>query len=184
MADFEKIDRNLQRLFKANAPNQHVDAYLQSEGVTPQQVSEWKNRPKNTYESYVKPVIDGAADVAQGAYTAVVGKHDPKFKGLPGIENASGIIDPGAEMAAVSDAAYHDVYKKNLGDRYLGTETDANGYQVITFRGDDGKPQKAYVNRPGLDWQDVNRGISSAVPYMATAFGWRRASFLGCWNWC
>ena len=171
MADFEKIDRNLQRLFKAKAPDQHVDAYLQSEGVTPQQVSEWKNRPKNTYESYVKPVIDGAADVAQGAYTAVVGKHDPKFKGLPGIEGASGIIDPGAEMAAVSDAAYHDVYKKNLGDRYLGTETDANGYQVITFRGDDGQPQKAYVNRPGLDWQDVNRGISSAVPYMATAFG-------------
>lgn len=116
-------------------------------------------------------ILGTIANLPQAAYTAVVGKQDPQYQGLPNIERASGIADPMAEMFAVSDDAYADVYKKNLGDRYIGTFRDANGYPIIRFRGKDGQEQMAYVNRPGLDAQDVNRGIASALPYVAAATG-------------
>jgi len=171
MADFEKIDRNLKRMFEAKAPDEHVSAYLASEGVTAEQVSQWKQQPKTAYEEYVKPVVDSAAGMAQSAYTAVAGKHDPKFKSLPSIEDASGIIDPYAEMSGANDAGYADIYQKSLGDRFMRRFKDSNGYEIIEFRGQDGKPQQAYVNKPGLDSKDVNRAIGSALPYMATAYG-------------
>lgn len=136
----------------------------------------WKSAPlaegePTTYDQYVAPVVKGVTDAAQGAYTAVVGKHDPKFKGLPSIEHAAGIMDPMAEMTGVSDAAYGDIMRKNLGDRFISSERDANGYEVVTFRGKDGQPQQAYINKPGLDGSDVNRAISVAVPYMLAASG-------------
>lgn len=171
MADFEKIDRNLKRMFEAKAPDEHVSAYLASEGVTPEQISQWKQQPKTAYDEYVKPALNRAAGMAQSAYTAVAGKHDPKYQGLPSIENASGIIDPYAEMSGANDAGYADIYQKSLGGRFMRRFKDANGYEIIEFRGQDGKPQQAYVNQPGLDSKDVNRAIGAALPYMATAYG-------------
>lgn len=116
-------------------------------------------------------VLGTIAGLPRAAYDAVVGKQDPRFAGLPSIERASGIIDPQAEMFGVSDEAYADIYKKNLGDRFIGMTRDANNYPIIRFRGKDGQEQQAYVNRPGLDTQDVNRAISSSLPYVAVASG-------------
>ena len=45
---------------------------------------------------------------------------------------------------------------------------DANGYEIIEHRGPDGKPAMAYVNKPGLDFNDVSRGVVGAVPYVAS----------------
>lgn len=184
MADFGKIDRNLQRLFSARAPDQDVEAYLASEGVTADQVAQWKQSngvssqppavPAATpqqppAESQGGGILGTIAGIPRAAYDAVVGKQDPQFAGLPSIERASGIIDPQAEMFGVSDDAYADIYKKNLGDRFIGMTRDANNYPIIRFRGKDGQEQQAYVNVPGLDAQDVSRAISSSVPYMAAA---------------
>lgn len=169
MADFGKIDRNLKRLYQQNAPDDDVQAYLAAEGVTAEQVASWKDG-----QSSGGGVLGAIAGAPKAIYETVVGRQDPAYADVakqPSIERASGIVDPQAEMFGVSDAAYSDIYKKNLGDRYLGSEIDKNGYEIIRFRDKDGAEKRAYVNRPGLDWQDVNRGISSALPYVAAATG-------------
>lgn len=120
-------------------------------------------------ERFVDPAINavtGAANYVQGA---IQGKHDPRYKDVPQLEKNSGIIMDGvADTSAVTDEAYADVWKKTLQDdgRYIGTVTDENGYKLIEFVGKDGKPDIGYVNKPGLDWKDVDRGISAALPYL------------------
>lgn len=265
MADFEKIDRNLKRLFQANAPDEHVQTYLESEGVTAQDVETWKSKSAQVYQpspamqpgavmrpgegrsrrkpapavkrqtpsvtgpgptmppavvlpeqmgvpqqappprmtpqpppqqsappptmpptaptqpaadngsGFIDDYILGPAQAVGGAvagagqavYDAVKGKQDPRFKDTPTLQENSGMaMDGFAEMTAVSDDALADVWAKTLGDRYLGTFKDANGYPVIRFRGKDGSVQFGYVNKPGLDGQDINRGISQAIPYL------------------
>jgi hypothetical protein len=53
-----------------------------------------------------------------------------------------------------------------LGSRFVRHETDANGYGVVVFKGADGKEQKAYVNKPGLDTEDVGRAVIGSLPYL------------------
>lgn len=180
--DLGKVDRNLAKLFKAGAPDADVQSYLQSEGVTADQVTQWKasaganpapQEPApaqpGVMERFVDPAINavtGAANYVQGA---IQGKHDPRYKDVPQLEKNSGIIMDGvADTSAVTDEAYADVWKKTLQDdgRYIGTVTDENGYKLIEFVGKDGKPDIGYVNKPGLDFKDVDRGISAALPYL------------------
>lgn len=187
--DFGKVDRNLAKLFKAGAPDSDVQSYLQSEGVTPEQVTQWKASagansaqqvaaaPQETapaqpgvMERFVDPAINAVTGAAKYVQGSIQGKHDPRYKDVPQLEKNSGIIMDGiADTSAVTDAAYADVWKKTLEDegRYIGTKTDENGYKLIEFVGKDGKPDIGYVNKPGLDWKDVSRGVSAALPYMA-----------------
>lgn len=165
--DFAKINRNLERLYKGGATDDEVGAYLGAEQVTPQQVAEWQDSQKG---GIVSNVVNAVASVPGAIYETVVGRQDPEYADIakqPSIEKASGIVDPQAEMFGVSDAAYGDIYKRNLGDRYIGSFKDKEGYEIVRFRGKDGAEQQAYVNKPGLDWQDVNRGIGQAMPYLA-----------------
>lgn len=118
-------------------------------------------------EQYVDPALQWLTDAGTAVKTAVVGKQDPRFKDIPTLQENTGLAMDGiAEMTAVSDAALADVWAKTLGDRYLGTIKDANGYPIIRFRGKDGSVQMGYVNKPGLDAQDVSRGLGAAVPYL------------------
>lgn len=71
-----------------------------------------------------------------------------------------------AALAGASDAQMADIIEKQLGDRFIRREKDANGYDVFVTRGPDGQEQRGYVNTPGLDTQDISRGIYGAVPYM------------------
>lgn len=104
----------------------------------------------------------------------VQGRHDPRFKDLQTVyaqEPLFGATQQAADRAATlgaSDEQLADIYKKQLGDRFLNMEKDANGYYVVTFKGDDGKPRQGYVNQPGLDMADVTRGVRGALPYMLT----------------
>jgi hypothetical protein len=103
------------------------------------------------------------------------GRQDPRYKDLPA-------YDPGSDQAAQSalaqakvlgpdDEGLGNIIKGQLGDRFVGLKEDANGYPIVTYRGEDGSEQSAYVNRPGLDGQDVDRSISAAIPYVAAATG-------------
>jgi hypothetical protein len=56
---------------------------------------------------------------------------------------------------------------QQLGPRFRGMRKDANGYPIVSYIGQDGQPAEAYVNKPGLDMQDLARGVASAVPYVA-----------------
>lgn len=71
-----------------------------------------------------------------------------------------------AALAGASDAQMADIIEKQLGDRFIRREKDANGYDVFVTRGPDGQEQRGYVNAPGLDTQDISRGIYGAIPYM------------------
>lgn len=68
-------------------------------------------------------------------------------------------------MLGASDEGMGRVYKDMLGERFVGQFTDANGYPIIRFKGRDGQDQLAYVNKPGVDPQDVMRGAFGVLPF-------------------
>ncbi len=149
--------------------------WWESAPVVPQQPAQAPNVQPQTpepqqpslMEQYVDPALKWMTDAGTAVKDAVVGKQDPRFKDTPTLQENSGMaMDGFAEMTAVSDAALADVWAKTLGDRYIGTIKDANGYPIIQFRGKDGSVQQGYVNKPGLDGQDVNRALSASVPYL------------------
>lgn len=169
--DLDKIDRNLNRLFKNKAPDDHVKMYLDHEGVSIEEMIAFRNSKSSTpFFDGVGEAIGSAAqivsNVASKASDFIFPPEDPKFAGTPALID-SDVTTVGAKMTALSDEAYHDVLKKNLGDRYIGTEYDANGAAVIRYRDKSGKETLGYVNQPGPDWQDVDRVITGALPYVA-----------------
>ena len=76
-----------------------------------------------------------------------------------------------AAIFGASDAQMGDIIAKQLGDKLIRREQDANGYDVFVTRGADGQEQRGYVNAPGLDSQDISRGIYGAMPYMVGGAG-------------
>lgn len=107
---------------------------------------------------------------------AIMGKADPKYGNLPNISTVlqndgdiSYIGEMGRWAVGASDEDMAKGYGKMLGPRFLGIEKDANGYPVIAYKGNDGKVERAYVNNPGLDTQDVIRGVTGALPFAKTA---------------
>ena len=101
----------------------------------------------------------------------IEGRQDPAYTDTPSVfsQNRNLLQAPmgSAAMLGATDEQMTDVVKKQLGDRFIGTFKDANGYPLVSFKGEDGKPQVAYVNRPGLDSEDVVRGVKGALPYAA-----------------
>lgn len=106
---------------------------------------------------------------------AVVGKHDASYASIPAFDDASAIGLTGvaktafSKIAGADDAQYGDTIQKSLGDRFIRRIKDSNGYELIEYRGDDGKPVTRYVNKPGLDMDDVSRSLMGIVPYAFTA---------------
>jgi hypothetical protein len=106
----------------------------------------------------------------------IMGKQDPRFKGLPALQDAllqEGSTDVTRPMALSalansSDAQLGDIAKRALGDRFIGVDKDANGYDVIRYRGKDGSEKSAYVNQPGLDVNDLGRAATGSLPFLAT----------------
>lgn len=104
----------------------------------------------------------------------VRGKQDPRYAKIPNIARVlqdEGEHSLGGELASwtlgASDKDMAKTYQAMLGRRYVGTEQDANGYPIIVYKGKDGSEQRAYVNTPGLDAQDVARGGYGSLPFMA-----------------
>ncbi len=128
---------------------------------------------------------DKALDLARGLNSgslfgkvrdAVSGKQDPAYAGLKSFDEEMQAEKNDAairqlRIAAItmpSDAAYGDIMKDALGARFVRKETDQNGHDVMVYKGPDGSERKAYVNKPGLDTEDVSRGIVGALPFAAT----------------
>ena len=73
-----------------------------------------------------------------------------------------------AAIKGASDPQMGDVIQNKLGAKFIRREQDANGYDVFVTRGANGQEQKGYLNNPGLDLQDVSRGVYGALPYAVT----------------
>lgn len=76
-----------------------------------------------------------------------------------------------AAMAGTEDPGMGNIITKALGDKVVRRYTDSNGYEIIVTRGPDGQEQRGYVNKPGLDSQDVARSINQSLPYMLVGGG-------------
>lgn len=104
----------------------------------------------------------------------IAGKQDRRYSNLPTIAEAlktEGKMNFGtaakeswAWLTGASDKDMAGVYQGILGDRFVRTETDANGYPIVVYKGQDGQEARAYVNKPGLDMQDVVRGVTGIAP--------------------
>lgn len=107
------------------------------------------------------------------------GKRDPRYDGLPPvlreIDRMQGLTatneaDTLSRYAlGASDKDLSKMYQEQLGRNFVRHETDANGYPIIVFKDADGSEKKAYVNRPGLDTEDIVRGGVGALPFMKAA---------------
>lgn len=69
-------------------------------------------------------------------------------------------------MLGTNDAGMGDIIQKELGPDFVRREKDANGYEVMVTRGPNGQEQRGYVNKPGLDTQDLWRAGYGAAPYI------------------
>ena len=128
------------------------------------------------FEGYKDPKTEGWAEWFGKNIT---GREDPRYKGIPSFEdamlaeNSEGTLK-GVRAAAPfvsSDAGMANIAQKSLGDRFIRQEKDAYGVPVVVYRGPDGKEAKAYINKPGLDTEDIGRGIMQAIPYGLAAMG-------------
>ncbi len=103
----------------------------------------------------------------------IQGRQDPLYSDVPTVfsQNRDLLQAPmgSASMLGVDDNQMADVVKQQLGDRFISTFKDANGYPIVRFKDANGQPALGYVNKPGLDSEDVVRGVKSALPYAAGA---------------
>ena len=125
--------------------------------------------------SYVVNAPDDASEADVMAYAQKnFGASQPKeqpvedlpsvFQQFPELNNKGGM----AATLGASDAQLGDAYQKALGDRFIRREAIPGGYEVMVTRGADGKEQRGYVNKPGLDTEDVVRAVRGSLPYMLT----------------
>lgn len=100
---------------------------------------------------------------------AIRGKQDPAYKDVPeyiATGDASGLRLGAAKLLGSGDEAYGDIIARDIGDKLVRRERDANGYEVMVYLDAQGNEKKAYVNSPGLGGEDVNRLLLGAVPYV------------------
>lgn len=128
-------------------------------------------------ETWVGRRMKGAGELAQGAYEAAFPDRDPRYaetsgftgEGLP-MQDVMAVQRGKHSAAGFEDKPYRQLVVKALGDRVQEIKADAQGNEIVRYRGDDGKEYETYINQPGLDWQDVDRFISGSLPYAAAAF--------------
>ncbi len=195
MVDAVAVKRNLELMRSKGATPEEMDAYVQGYGLTPEDI---RNAGKSTIGAalddtgqWISDTDKGLTEFQQGLRRQVTGPEKgtrdiPEFPapgggnvrgnpGAPGIQvgdlGTRGFND--AALFTDNDKDYGAVITKGLKDlgRYVGTEKDPNGYDIITYKGDDGKEYVAYVNAPGLTMSDVNRELAGALPAAISGFG-------------
>lgn len=155
------LDRIGQQQQQPDATVQPVDYFssatgLDKIGAQPQTAA--PQAPKESLSEWFVNSIKGRQDPREANTRTVFEEFPNELRG------------PTATAATLgaNDDAMADVIAKSLGDRYIRTEKDAHGYPIIVTRGPSGEEQRGYVNRPGLDLQDVARAGYGSLPYLAT----------------
>lgn len=180
MTDNTQVVRSaVEKMLSQGATEQEVDAYVQAWGMTPEQVKVAGMPPLESAARQlpiVGPMIGMGEQMVDQARGPKEGTRDlpafedtvrealplgPKGEGIPTVAGA----------LTWDDEQYGKVIKNLLGDRLVGTEKDNNGYEILTYKGDDGKEYVAYVNKPGLDMSDINRELAAAIPRVAVGIG-------------
>lgn len=141
------------------APPQTSDWFSELNGVaSPQPQSAPQEGQREGWGEWLVNSVRGRQD-SREAGTRSVYEQYPKELGNP---------TANAAIFGADDAGMADIIQKSLGERFVRREKDANGYEVVVTRGPHGQEQRGYVNRPGLDTQDVSRAVYGSLPYIAT----------------
>lgn len=179
MADSATVKANMQKMLSQGATPEEVEEYARLEGVTPEQVN--SRSPLQQVGDFFTDADDSLTDLQTNIRKSVTGPEKGTRTDLEDFEvsegenlkSKAGPMGPISSLAGMfsdDDEGYGAIIKEQLGDRYVGTEKDPNGYDIITYKGDDGKEYVAYVNKPGLDLTDVNRELGAAIPAAISGF--------------
>jgi hypothetical protein len=111
----------------------------------------------------------------------ITGRKDPRYANAPAISRVleNEIYDDNSDAARAAyrqitlgqsltpdDKAHADIVRSALGKRFIGAEKDAYGADVVRYLDKDGQEATAYVNKPGLDMEDVNNFGLQSLPYL------------------
>ena len=135
-------------------------------------VGEITGAPTQRGNGIVKPNPDASkTNILRRAYDAIKGKQDPAYAHLKGFDiDAAGaptiLSTAGAAFGGADDKSYADVIQKSLGGQFKRRFQDANGYEIIEWTDGKGQTRQEYVNTPGLDLGDVQRGVGQALSYI------------------
>ena len=182
--EIDQVKSNVKKMLSKGATEQEVDQYLSYKGVTAEQLRAHKNQTQQE-KGMLEGALDTVGDVAHtvGEYSglnavgkfakdAYVGKQDPQYQNLEGF-SGSGINDMGIQsqiargkVSTITDKGFAGVIKNALGDRLVNTTKDKHGQEIISYKNDDGEIVQEYINKPGLDYQDIDRVAESAVPFV------------------
>jgi len=182
--EIDQVKSNVKKMLSKGATEQEVDQYLSYKGVTAEQLRAHKNQTQQE-KGMLEGALDTVGDVAHtvGEYSglnavgkfakdAYVGKQDPQYQNLEGF-SGSGINDMGIQsqiargkVSTITDKGFAGVIKNALGDRLVNTTKDKHGQEIISYKNDDGEIVQKYINKPGLDYQDIDRVAESAVPFV------------------
>jgi len=165
--NLQRVERNVKKMVEQDAPSKDILTYLNHEGFPSEE--EYLKATEGFLDTATRKIGD-AYDYAK---EAVVGKQDPLYEGTPrftgegisDLKTRSGI--EAGKVTAIEDEPYGDIVQRQLGDRLQETKRDENGNRIVTYQGDDGETYERYINTPGLDAGDVERGVASSLPYMA-----------------
>ncbi len=159
-----------------------MDWFSELNGLTPTagqskpEATDWFGQVNGTapaQEAQSKPAPQ-KGNIISRTIDAIKGKQDPAYANVPTFDDGSfstvtsGLI---GKLSGQDDKAYGDILSKSLGDRFKRRITDANGYDIIEYADDKGQTKQGYVNKPGLDSEDVSRGLFQAVPYALSGLG-------------
>ena len=186
--DLNKAKHEVNILLEKGAPEEVIQEYMRDKGLTKDMLREHENRPKGIMDqaydiadsvataSGLKKVHGKVMDAAQWAGDVYRGDVDPAYKDLEGFKG-QGITPLSDDMSSIerakvltlSDKGYGNIVKDTLADRLLGVTKDKFGQEIINYKGDDGREYQTYVNKPGLDYQDVDRFVSGSIPFAVGA---------------
>lgn len=182
--DLNQAEKDIEKMLSRGAPENVIQEYMDDKGVTKDQLRAHKNQPQRE-KGYLEGALDTVGDVAHtvGEYSGLnavgkfakdsyVGKQDPQYQNLDGF-SGQGINDMGIQsqiargkVSTITDKGFAGVIKNALGDRLVNSTKDKHGQEIISYKNDDGEIVQEYINKPGLDYQDVDRVAESAVPFV------------------
>ena len=133
------------------------------------------DNPWGDYAEVVKPA-PSKGNLIDRTYnrltSAIQGKQDPAYADVPPMYKTAmplgvAAADTGAVLLGSNNAARADIIAKALGNRLTNRIKDANGYDILEYKDDDGTTKRIYPSKPGFDMEDIPRGIMGIIPYLA-----------------
>jgi len=119
-------------------------------------------------------IAGGIKDFVTGIPGQIRGPEvSPENQDLSGVsrtfmEGGQGAALNRAKVSHFSDEAYGERVQEILGENFIGMDKDPkSGSQIVTYKDREGQTRREFINKPGLDVEDVQRFIAQQLPFAA-----------------